>query len=310
MADRKPLQFGAKATKAGSAKEWAEIALRAEELGYYSLQIDDHFGNQLAPIPAVAAAAAATTSLRVGTLVAGNDFRNPVMLAKESATLDLLSDGRFILGLGAGWLNTDYAIAGIEQASAGTRIARLGETIQICRGLWSGQPFHLDGEHYQVAEVTGYPQPAAPIPILVGGGGQRVLSLAASQADIVGVNPKIVARSINPRSMATAAADVVDQKLAWIREAAGDRFDQLQLQLQVFVTVVTDDPMPVAEKLAPAFGLPPEVILSAPYFQIGSVDKIVDNMQELRDRWGITYIAFQQDATEAVAPVVARLAGT
>jgi alkanesulfonate monooxygenase SsuD/methylene tetrahydromethanopterin reductase-like flavin-dependent oxidoreductase (luciferase family) len=176
--------------------------------------------------------------------------------------------------------------------------------------MWSAEPFHHSGEHYRVAEVTGYPKPAASIPILVGGGGQHLLSLAARQADIVGVNPKIVARSINPRSMATAAADVVDQKLAWIREAAGDRFDQLQLQLQVFVTVVTDDPMPVAEKLAPAFGLPPEVILSAPYFQIGSVEQIADNMQELRDRWGITYIAFQQDATEAVAPVVSRLAGT
>ena len=148
------------------------------------------------------------------------------------------------------------------------------------------------------------------IPILIGGGGQKILSLAAQKADIVGINPKIVARSINPKSMATAAADVVDQKIGWVKEAAGDRFDQLELQLQVFVTKVTDDPMAFAEQLAPAFGLPPEVVLQAPYFQIGTVDQIIENLQGLRERWGISYIAFQQDATAAMAPVVSSLAGT
>src|SRR6516162_579077 len=115
MSGNRPFKFGAKATKAGSGKEWADIARQAEDLGYVSLQIDDHFGNQLAPIPACMAAACATSSLKVGTLVAGVDFRNPVVLAKEAATIDLLSDGRFILGLGAGWLKDDYAIAGVDQ---------------------------------------------------------------------------------------------------------------------------------------------------------------------------------------------------
>jgi len=309
MAHRR-FRFGAKATKAASAHEWSEIARRAEDLGYVSLQIDDHFGGQLAPIPACMAAADATDSLKIGTLVAGNDFRNPVVLAKEAATIDLLSDGRFMLGIGAGWLRNDYRIAGIEQADARTRIARLAEAVQICRGVWTGEPFSFDGEHYQIAEVTGYPKPVSSIPVLIGGGGHEVLSLAAREADIVGVNPKIVARDINPRSMATTAADAVDERIGWIRSAAGDRIDDIELQLQVFVTVVTDDRRAVAEKLAPALGLPPEVVLSAPYFQIGPLGLIASNLCELRDRWGISYIAFQQDATEAVAPVVAQLAGT
>jgi probable F420-dependent oxidoreductase len=309
MANKRPFKFGAKATKATSAKEWSDLARQAEDLGFVSFQIDDHFGSQLAPIPAIMAAAAATSTIKVGTLVAGVDFRNPVVLAKESATIDLLSDGRFVLGLGAGWLNGDYSIAGIKQDDAITRIGRLEEAVDICRGLWSGEPFSFEGSHYQVSEVSGYPKPVSDIPILIGGGGQKVLSLAAQKADIVGVNPKIVGRSINPKSMATAAADVVDQKLAWVKEAAGDRYDQIELQLQVFVTVVTDDPKPVAEKLAPAFGLPPEVVLSAPYFQIGSVAQITENLTELRDRWDINYIAFQQDATTAIAPVVEALAG-
>jgi probable F420-dependent oxidoreductase len=310
MAAARPFKFGAKATKASSGKEWVDLAKQAEDLGYVSFQIDDHFGNQLAPIPAITAAAAATSTIKVGPLVVSVDFRNPVVLAKEAATIDMLSDGRFLMGIGAGWLKDDYAIAGIQQDDAETRIDRLGEAVQIMRGLWGEEKFSFDGKHFKVAEVDGRPKPVSHIPILIGGGGQKILSLAARQADIVGINPKIVARSINPKSMATAAADVVDQKLAWVKEAAGDRFDQLELQLQVFVTVVTDDPTPVAEKLAPAFGLPPEVVMQAPYFQIGTTDQIAENLQGLRERWGINYIAFQQDATAAAAPIVAKLAGS
>ena len=310
MAATRPFKFGAKATKAGSAKEWADLAKQAEDLGFVSFQMDDHFGNQLAPVPAIMAAASATSSIKVGPLVAGVDFRNPVVFAKEAATIDLLSEGRFMMALGAGWLKDDYAIAGIDQDDALTRIERLGEAIDVMRGLWGEGKFSYKGKHYTVAEVDGKPAPVSDIPILVGGGGEKILSLAAQKADIVGINPKIVARSINPKSMATAAADVVDQKVGWVKAAAGDRFDDLDLQMQVFVTAVTDDPAPIAENLSKAFGLPPEVVLQAPYFQLGTIDSIVENLQGLRERWGISYIAFQQDATAAVAPIVERLAGT
>ena len=303
-------RFGAKATRATSGKEWRDLAKQAEDLGYASFQIDDHFGNQLAPVPAIMAAAAATEKIYVGPHVAGIDFRNPVLFAKEAATIDLLSDGRMMLGLGAGWSKDDYAIAGIEQASAAVRIERLGEAVQVMRGLWGAEPFSFSGTHYSVAEVNAMPKPISNIPILIGGGGKKLLTLAAQSADIVGINPTIVARSINPRSMATAAADVVDEKIAWVKEAAGDRFGEIELQLQLFKTQVTDDPQPVIEGLAKALGLPAEVVATAPFFQIGSVAQIKENLIAMRERWGISYIVCQNDGTQALAPIVAELAGT
>ena len=310
MASKKPFRFGAKAKTAASGKEWADIAKQAEDLGYVSLQIDDHYTKQLAPVPALMAAACATKTLKVGTLVAGNDFRNPVVFAKEAATIDMLSDGRFMMGLGAGWMKEDYTITGIPQDDAMTRINRLEEAIDVMRGCWGEGAFAHQGKFYSVSEIDAQPKPISKSPIIVGGGGEKLLGMAGRKADIVGINPKIVGRSINPRSMATAAADVVDEKIRFVKAGAGDRFDDIELQLQVFATVVTDNPMAVAEKMAPMFGLPPEVVLQAPYFQIGSVAQITENLTMLRERWGISYIAFQQDATEAMAPVVATLAGT
>jgi probable F420-dependent oxidoreductase len=306
----RPFRFGAKAVRATSAKEWTDLVRQAEDLGYASFSMDDHFGNQLAPVPALMAAADATSRILVGTHVAGVDFRNPALFAKECATIDLLSEGRFTLGIGAGWSAKDYAAAGIPQDDASTRIERLGEAVTVMKGLWGDGPFSFDGRHYQVAENDGIPKPASPIPVMIGGGGPKILSLAAQQADIVGINPKIVGRAINPRSMATTAAETMDEKVAWVREAAGDRADDLELQLQVFVTAVTDDPQSVAEKLGPAFGLPPEMILAAPFYQVGTVEQITEDIQAIRERWGINYILFQNDGTVPMAPVVAKLSGT
>jgi probable F420-dependent oxidoreductase len=303
-------RFGAKAVKAGSAKEWKDTVRQVEDLGYVSFHMDDHFGNQLAVVPALMAAAEATSTLLIGPHVAGVDFRNPVLFAKECATIDLLSEGRFTLGIGAGWSEKDYAIAGIHQDDAMTRIGRLREAVRVMKGLWAEGPFSFDGEHYRVAEVDAVPKPYSPIPIMIGGGGPKILALAAEQADIVGINPKIVGRKINPESMATTAADAMDDKLAAVRAAAGDRFDELELQLQVFKTVVTDEPQEAAEQLAPAFGLAPEVMLGAPFFQIGTVDQITDNIQAMRERWGISYVLFQADGIVPMGPVVDRLAGT
>jgi probable F420-dependent oxidoreductase len=303
-------RFGAKAVKAGSAKEWTDTVRQAEDLGYVSFHMDDHFGNQLAPVPALMAAAAATRSILVGPHVAGVDFRNPVLFAKECATIDLLSEGRFTLGIGAGWSAKDYAIAGIQQDDALTRIARLREAVQVMKGLWADGPFSFSGEHYEVAEVDAVPKPHSRIPVMIGGGGPKILALAATEADIVGINPKIVGRAINPESMATTAADAMDEKVDAVRTAAGSRFDDLELQVQVFKTVVTDQPRDVAEQLSPAFGVPPDVLLNAPFFQIGSVEKITENIIEMRERWGISYVLFQSDATQPMAPVVANLTGT
>jgi probable F420-dependent oxidoreductase len=306
----RPFRFGAKATKATSGKEWADLARNAEALGYDSFQIDDHFGQMLAATPAIMAAASATEKILVGHHVAGVDFRNPVSFAKEAATIDLLSDGRFMMGIGAGWSKDDYAVAGIDQQNALTRIERLSEAVDIFRGLWGAEKFAFEGKHFHVAEVDGYPKPVSTIPVLIGGGGQKMLTLAAQKADIVGINPKIVGRSINPRSMSTAAADAVDEKIAWVKEAAGSRFGDLELQLQIFVTVVTDNPSDMIGKLAPAFGLPEEVVANAPFFQIGTIEQITENLQSIRERWGISYIVFQNDAVIPVASVVAALKGS
>ena len=306
----RPFRFGAKSVKASSAKEWTDLVRQAEDLGYASFSMDDHFGNQLAPVPALMAAADATSRILVGTHVAGVDFRNPVLFAKECATIDLLSDGRFTLGIGAGWSVKDYAAAGIPQDAAATRIERLSEAVTVMKGLWGEGPFSFEGRHYQVAEHEGIPKPVSHIPVMIGGGGPKILSLAAQQADIVGINPKIVGRTINPRSMATTAADTMDEKVAWVRQAAGDRLDDLEFQLQVFVTVVTDDPQSVAEKLSGTFGLPPEVILAAPFYQVGTVEQITEDIQAIRERWGINYILFQNDGLVPMGPVVAKLSGT
>lgn len=308
-ASRRPFRFGAKGSMAGSGREWQELARQAEDLGFASFHVDDHFGRQVAPMPALMAAACATSRILVGPHVAAVDFRNPVVLAKECATIDRFSDGRLILGMGAGWLHTDYEIAGLIQEPALTRIERLGEAISIVRGLWGDGPFSFDGVHYRVGEVDGQPKPVSNVPIMVGGGGEKILSLAAQVADIVGINPRIVARSINERSMRSTAADVIDEKVRLVQDAAGARFADIELQVQVFRAVVTDHPLRVAEELAPRFGLAPEVLLSAPFYLIGTVDSLVEEVQAARERWGISYFVFQADGTLPMAPVVAELAG-
>ncbi len=314
QADKTPagshtFRFGAKGTMAHSGREWAELARRAEDLGYATFQVADHLGDQLAAIPAIMAAACATESIQVGPLVAAVDLRNPVMLAKEAATVDLLSDGRFMMGIGAGWSDEDYAIGGIPQASAAIRLDRMAEAVQIMRGFWGEAPFSFQGEHYSVAEVDSVPKPVSKIPILIGGGGKKALTLAAQHADIVSINPKVVGRKFDSRSLGTAVAELVDERLQWIKDAAGTRFEDLELQMHVFAAKITDDAESVAADIANRLGIPPEVVLAGPYFQVGSVDRITENILAMRERWGISYVAFQQNATEEMAPVIAKLAG-
>src|SRR5713226_1724038 len=171
MAQPRPFRFAVQAHSAGSAHEWRETARSAEAMGYAALYLPDHFTDQLGPIAALMAAADATTRLRVGSLVLDNDYRHPVVLAKEAATLDLLSDGRFDLGLGAGWMATDYEQAGIPYDSPGTRISRMEGGLKIIKGMFAGEPFTFSGEHYQVKGIEGSPRPVQEPhpPILLGG---------------------------------------------------------------------------------------------------------------------------------------------
>jgi probable F420-dependent oxidoreductase len=300
------------AAKATSSREWAETAKKAEDLGYSALLMPDHFGDQLAPIAALSTAAAVTSDLRVGTLVFANDFRHPAVLAKEAATLDLLSDGRLEVGVGAGWMTTDYTTTGIAHDRAGVRIDRMVEAIEVLRGLWGDGAYSFEGEHYTITEMDGLPKPVQPggPPIVVGGGGKRVLSTAARIADIVGVNPNVGEGTIGPEAIASMSADATEQKLGWVREAAGDRFDDVEISILKFVTIVTDSRDAVAEKVGGAMGMDASTMLASPHSMIGSADQIADELVEQRERWQGSYVTVQSDALEAFAPVVAALAGT
>ena len=312
MAHPRPFRFGLMAAKASSGADWVATARKAEDLGYSALLMPDHYGDQLGVIPALTAAAAATTNLRVGSLVFANDFRHPALLAKDTATIDLLSDGRLEVGVGAGWMDDDYSWTGVPHDSAGTRISRMIEAIEVLRGLWGPEPFSYSGEHYTITEMNGMPKPAQAggPPLIVGGGGKRVLSTAARLADIVGVNPNVGAGSFGPAAIASMSADATDEKLTWVRDAAGDRFHDLEISILKFVTNVTDDRDTVAEKVGGAMGIDAATILASPHTMVGSAEQIADELVEQRDRWQGSYVTVQLDAIDTFAPVVAALAGT
>ena len=312
MSHQRPFRFGVLASKARSSSEWTETAKKAEALGYSTLVMPDHFGDQLSPIAALSTAAAVTDTLRVGSLVFANDFRHPAVLAKEAATLDLLSDGRLEVGVGAGWMTNDYTWTGITQDRAGVRIDRMIEAITVLRGLWGDDAFSFDGEHYTITEMKGLPKPvqAGGPPIVVGGGSKRVLSTAARLADIVGINPNVGEGKFGAEAIASMSADATDEKLGWVRAAAGDRFDDIEISILKFFTVVTDDRDTVADKLGGSMGMDAATLLASPHSLVGSAEQLVDELVEQRERWQGSYVTVQADVFEAFAPVVAALAGT
>jgi probable F420-dependent oxidoreductase len=261
---------------------------------------------------ALTVAAEATSSLRVGSLVFGNDYRHPVVLAKEVATLDLFSEGRFEFGLGAGWMTSDYDESGIAEDSAGTRISRMAESLAIMKSLWSTGEATFEGEHYRITGANGFPEPAQRPhpPIIIGGGGRRVLGIAGREADIVGVNPSLAAGYIGREVLETTTADFYRQRVEWIREAAGARFDTLELQCLTFVVQVVPNRDEAAAQLAGAMSVTPEHVEGSPLILIGTTDQIVDTLVQRRDDFGFTYIVIHEAEMEAFAPVVAALSGT
>ena len=311
MATERRFRFGAQCSYAGSADEWAAKARRLEDLGYSTLCVPDHFDDQLAPVPALMAAAGATTTLRVGTLVLDNDYRHPLLTAKEAATVDLLSGGRLELGMGAGWMASDYRQSGIALDPPGVRIDRLEEGLAVVKGLLAGGKFSFTGRHYTVTAHPGTPLPVQRPhpPILVGGGGRRILSLAGREADIVSVNFDLSSGTIGTHLGSTATAEGTAEKVRWVREAAGDRFDDIELSHTAYLTMVTDDREAVAGGLGSGFGLDAEQVLAMPNFAIGTVGQIADELERRRDELGFSYVVVGGECFEAMAPVVARLAG-
>ncbi len=307
-----PFRFGVQLEGAASGPAWRALVRKVESLGYSAVYVPDHFGDQWSPTVALTAAAEATSTLRVGSLVLDNDYRHPVVLAKEMATLDLLSEGRLEVGLGAGWMRSDYEQAGLAYDEPSVRVARLEEAVQVMEALWADGTCTFSGEHYTVTGASGTPRPfRRPRPtLLLGGGGRRVLSFAARHADVVGVNASLRAGRVGPEVAATATADRFDERIGWIREAAGARFDQLELQVLTVAAAITDDRQGMAEAMAPAFGLEAAAALEVPMVVVGTVDQVCETLRERRERFGFSCYVFHEAEVEPFAPVVGRLAGT
>lgn len=312
MTTPRPFRFAVQEQGASTARAWREKARHVESLGYSTLYLPDHFTDQPGPIAALMAAADATTRLRVGSLVFDNDYRHPVVLAKEAATIDLLSDGRLDLGLGAGWMSSDYQQAGIPYDSAGVRIDRMEEGLKIIKGLMAGGPFSFTGKHYKIENMEGFPLPAQKPhpPIVLGGGGRKMLGVAACEADIVNVNFDLRAGRINKSMVRTGLADATDEKIAWIKEAAGDRLDHIELSVTVFLCNVTDDRETVAGMIGGGFGAEFKDVLEMPHFLIGTEDEIVEDLKRRRERYGISYVIVPGEVADDLAPVVERLLGS
>jgi probable F420-dependent oxidoreductase len=304
-----PFRFGVHASVAPTMSAWRDQARMAEDLGYSALYVADHLGAQFGPLVATTVAAEATSTLHVGTVVLNNDLRNPVVLAKEIATLGLAAEGRVEVGLGAGWLPGDYRQTGIEFDKAAVRVDRLAESLTVMKTLWSTGEATFDGKHYTVSDARCEPRPEALPRIIVGGGSRRILTVAAQHADIVGVNTSL-ASGLNAGDLANQATfDHYDRCLNWMREAAPDRFDSIELQLMAFATKIVPSRR-AAARTATMLGLPGEDALELPIVLIGTVDEICDRLLEHRKRWGFTNIVVAGDAMESFAPVVARLAGS
>jgi probable F420-dependent oxidoreductase len=293
-----PFRFGVVAAFGRSGDEWATKARRIESLGYSSASMPDGVSFPLAPLPALAMAAAATRSLHVGTYVLANDLRHPVMLAKDVATLHMLSGGRFELGIGAGrpGADDDLRMLGLHFESGAVRVSRLAESVTLLKRLLAGETVTTSGGHYNVhgANIGQAPNQRRP-PLLIAGAGRQMLALAGREADIValGVPP-------------TATADVVAERIGWLREGAGDRFEQIELNINL-MAVGDRVPQHIAQQMKQdAASLANAGAVSA---LVGSVDEMCEALQRTRDMLGFSYVMVSDELMDNLAPVVERMSG-
>ncbi len=318
MRQQRPFRFGVINERMSTRQEWISKARQAEDMGYATFLLRDHFirepfGDQFAPIVALMSAADATTKLRIGSLVLDNDYRHPAVLAKEAATLDLLSDGRFELGLGAGWLREEYSQTGIAFDTPGVRISRLEESLHVLKGLFADDSVTYAGNYYTITDLNSFPKPIQKPhpPILIGGGGKRILSIAGREADIIGILNSSLTSGAQVDAIEELSATTVEKKLAWVRQAAGARFSEIELSM-VITLVITENQHNGAEELAQQrewSGIEIEKILDMPSVFIGSVEQIAEQMRTRRERFGISYYIVADEEMRAFAPIVSLLHG-
>ena len=307
----RPFRFGVQLDAAIAGRSWADTARHIEALGYAVTTMPDHFTDQLAPMPALQAVLDATTTLRAGALVFDNDYKHPVVLAKELATMDVLSEGRVEIGLGAGWMASDYEQAGIAYDRPGVRIDRFVEGLAVIKAAMGPEPFDFAGEHYTVAGYSGMPKPVqAPCPpVLIGGGGKRVLTIAARHADIVGVNSNMHAGVVGPDAFASMSAEAVAEKVAIVADAAGDRIGDIEMNIRTFFVKVTDDRDGALDRISRAIDVEPSMLAASPFALVGTPAEIVDLLLARRSEYGFSYVIVGGGDIDSFAPVVAELAG-
>ena len=304
-------RFGIQGRSTGPREDWISMVCRVEALGYSSYLALDHFVRGLDTIASLTAAAMITDRLRVGSFVFDNDFRHPALLAKAAATMDVLSGGRFEFGIGAGWLKEEYDQTGIPFDPPGIRIERMTEAIRLIKSIFTEQhPVSFQGTHYTVTDLICSPHPVQKPhpPFVIGGGSKRILSVAGREADIVGITTR--AHADGTKDTADNTADATAQKIAWVREAAGDRFAEIELNVIVSDIVITDDRRSAAERIARQNGTSAEDVLASPQILVGTIDQMVEDLRERRERFGFSYIVVTEPNMETLAPVVERLAGT
>lgn len=309
MAHTRRFRFGVQGRGMGPRDAWLTTLRRVEDAGYSTFLVLDHFVRGLDPIAALGAAATATETLRLGSMVMDNDFRHPAVLAKAMATIDVLSEGRLEIGIGAGWLREEYEQTGIPFDPPGVRIDRMVEAVHLMKRVFVEDSVTFAGEHYTTTNLVMPPKPVQQPwpPIVIGGGSKRILTVAGQEADIVGLTTRALPDGSKDNADMTAAS--ATRKVSWVREAAGDRFDDLELTIMVSDVVVTDDRQAAADRLAAGLGISDDDVLDSPHLLIGTIDEMVETLQRRRELFGISYYVVVEGNMEKLAPVVARLAG-
>lgn len=310
MALNRPFRFGTGSYVTPGLAEFQENARRVEAQGYDTFCNADHFNSDMFPVgPALMAAGCATTTLRLASFVYSNNFRHPALLAREAATIDVFSGGRLEFGIGAGYHQPEYDWTGIALPDRATRVDSLSETLTIVKGLWAETPLTFEGKHYKITDMDGWPKPLQQPrpPIHIGGAGPKMMRLAAAEADIVGI---IAPSQKTGLAVGTETDAGIDKAVDLLRDSAGDRFDAIELGVLIWDVVVTDHPESAAEEVASRRGVSTEQVLTSPYFLVGTIAAIIEQVLALREQHGISYVTVFPEFAESFAPVVDRLAGT
>jgi len=324
MSKHRPFRFSLQSFNTDSPANWRKLIAKTEDLGYSTFFLADHFlsdgpalehtyhpPQMLAAVPAIAMALEQTSTLRVGCRVFCNDYRNPVILAKEAATMDYLSGGRLEFGIGAGWIRSEYEAVNLAFDEFPERFTRFAETVHAYKAFMAGEALDIQGESVRWSGFAGTPAPAQSPhpPLMIGGGSKKILEFAGREADIVSLNFNNRSGMIGPDGVQASSEEETQKKIGWVREGAGDRFDDLTIEIGAYFTFVMDDPGPVLGNFAQMFGFSEDEMRAHPHALFGSVDTICEELERRRALHGISYVTVGEDAMEPFAAVVARLNG-